>query len=76
MSSKIHNKVTRENSVQYKLEVLPDGRSIRHVIPYIQEFNTFAKGRWIGRELLEVLTRKTLLNSPFGNIFLVIIYVS
>ena len=59
MSSKLHNKVTRENSVHYKLEVLPDGRSIRHVISYIQEFNTFAKGRWIGRELLEVLTRKT-----------------
>jgi hypothetical protein len=31
-------------------------RSIREVKPYIQEFNTFAKGRWLGRELIEVLS--------------------
>lgn len=29
---------------------------VRHVTPYIQEFKTFAKGRWLGRELLEVLS--------------------
>ena len=28
---------------------------IRYVIPHIHEYKTFAKGRWLGRELLDVL---------------------
>jgi hypothetical protein len=31
---------------------------IRSVIPYVHEFTTHAKGRWIGREIIEVLTRE------------------
>lgn len=31
---------------------------VRSVIPYIHEFKTHAKGRWIGREIIEVLTRE------------------
>jgi tRNA pseudouridine synthase 9 len=33
-------------------------KQTRYVKPYIQEFVTFAKGRWLGRELIEVLTRE------------------
>ena len=29
---------------------------VRYVKPYVHEFKTFAKGRWLGRELIEVLT--------------------
>lgn len=35
-----------------------NNKFIRYVKPYVQVHNTFAKGRWIGRELLEVLTRE------------------
>jgi 23S rRNA-/tRNA-specific pseudouridylate synthase len=31
---------------------------IRSVVPYVHEFTTFAKGRWLGREIIEVLTRE------------------
>jgi hypothetical protein len=31
---------------------------IRSVIPYVHEFTTHAKGRWVGREIIEVLTRE------------------
>lgn len=31
---------------------------IRSVLPYIHEFKSYAKGRWLGRELLEVLTKE------------------
>ena len=47
----------QQQLVEYNT-VLVDGRHIRHVQPYIQAFNTFAKGRWIGREIIEVLTRE------------------
>ena len=43
-------------AAQYQLEKLSNGLSVRHVVPYIQEFRTFAKGRWIGREIIEVLS--------------------
>ena len=33
-------------------------RYIRHVKPYFQDFRTFAKGRWIGREILEIFCRE------------------
>lgn len=32
--------------------------NIRSVIPYVHNFVTHAKGRWLGRELIEVLTRE------------------
>lgn len=31
---------------------------IRSVVPYVHEFTTHAKGRWVGREIIEVLTRE------------------
>lgn len=31
---------------------------VRSVIPYIHEYTTHAKGRWVGREITEVLTRE------------------
>ena len=31
---------------------------IRHVKPYLHTYNTFAKGRWLGRRLLEVFCRE------------------
>ena len=34
----------------------PDG--VRMVVPYTHNFTTYAKGRWIGREIIEVLTRE------------------
>jgi hypothetical protein len=33
-------------------------RYVRYVKPYFQDFRTFAKGRWIGREILEVFCRE------------------
>lgn len=33
-------------------------RYVRSVKPYFQEFRTHAKGRWIGREVLEVFCRE------------------
>ena len=35
-----------------------NGKYTRYVKPYFQEFKTFAKGRWIGREVLEVFCRE------------------
>lgn len=50
-----------------KLSSKPEARAtyimkggVRYVAPYVHEFATFAKGRWLGRELLEVL------HSEFG----------
>jgi tRNA pseudouridine32 synthase len=31
---------------------------IRSVLPYVHEFKSYAKGRWLGRELLEVLVKE------------------
>lgn len=48
-------------SPQYNVSRSEDPTSatyfLRHVKPYVQTFETFAKGRWLGREILEVLTR-------------------
>lgn len=44
--------------VEYNVITDSDGKCIRHVRPYVQVFKTFAKGRWIGREIIEVLTRE------------------
>ena len=45
-----------QENPDYKIIIDNSGRSIRAVKPYIQEFVTFCKGRWIGREIVEVLT--------------------
>ncbi len=45
------------NIAEYNIET-KNNKVIRHVKPYVQVHSTFAKGRWIGRELLEVLTRE------------------
>jgi tRNA pseudouridine synthase 9 len=44
-------------AVTYTIEIV-NGIVQRKVSPYIQEFETFAKGRWIGRNLLEVLKKE------------------
>jgi len=44
----------------YNIEKYEDSRSVRSIMPYIHEYCTFAKGRWLGREILEVLTRNDL----------------
>jgi hypothetical protein len=56
MKRKRPNKADVAIAAQYQLEKLSNGLSVRHVVPYIQEFRTFAKGRWIGREIIEVLS--------------------
>ncbi len=47
-------KMNGRASVSYSIEKV-NGVVIRKVAPYIQEFETYAKGRWLGRTLLEVL---------------------
>lgn len=37
---------------------LRDSKCIRYVKPYFQDFRTHAKGRWIGREIVEVFCRE------------------
>lgn len=39
-------------------EIVAGERYVRNVKPYFQDFRTFAKGRWLGRELLEVFSRE------------------
>lgn len=41
---------------EYKIE--NEGRYTRYVKPYFQDFRTHAKGRWLGREVLEVFCRE------------------
>ena len=43
-----------QQPVQYRV----DAGGVRHVVPYVHTFKTFAKGRWVGREILEVLLRE------------------
>jgi tRNA pseudouridine synthase 9 len=31
---------------------------IRSVVPYVHEFRTYAKGRWLNRQLIDVLTQE------------------
>ena len=37
---------------------------LRYVEKYEYEFNAFAKGRWVGRTLLEVCTREFMAQTP------------
>jgi hypothetical protein len=52
----------READAQPNYEIIEDDRFsynggiARYVKPYIQEFVTFAKGRWLGREVMEILS--------------------
>lgn len=39
---------------EYEIET--GDRYVRYVKPYFQDFRTFAKGRWLGRELQEVFS--------------------
>jgi len=41
-----------------------DGFTMRSIKPYVHEFHSFAKGRWLGRELLDVLTLEFGAHSP------------
>lgn len=45
-----------QDNPDYNIVIDASGRCIRSVKPYIQEFVTFCKGRWIGREIVEILT--------------------
>lgn len=52
-------------SKKSKLEEAPnyvvnkvDGETVRRVQPMVQTMETFAKGRWLGREILEVLSKE------------------
>lgn len=38
--------------------------TIRSIKPYVHEFHAFAKGRWLGREIMDVLTREFGSHSP------------
>ena len=40
-------------NVEYKF----DG-NIRHVVPYVHEYKTYVKGRWLSRKLIDVLTKE------------------
>jgi 23S rRNA-/tRNA-specific pseudouridylate synthase len=61
------NKQKREKEESVKIEYvvrasdscssLP-ATTVRTVKPYVQDFRTFTKGRWLGRELLEVVNRE------------------
>ncbi len=43
---------------KYVISKEEDGILVRSVVPYIHEFKTFAKGRWLGCELLAVLCKE------------------
>lgn len=57
MSSRSKSTAQREQHCEYVI-ANDSGRYVRHVKPYFQEFRTFAKGRWIGREVIEVFCRE------------------
>lgn len=57
-SMKRTNVVKRPIHEQCEYEIVKGEKYERYVKPYFQDFKTFAKGRWIGRELLEVFTRE------------------
>ena len=51
-------KRSKQNNPYAEAEYNKTSDGVRMVIPYTHIFTTFAKGRWIGRELLEVLSRE------------------
>lgn len=53
MSKKVKKVAPNYSEASY---IITNG--IRYVAPYVFEFTTFAKGRWLGRELFEVLSRE------------------
>jgi len=44
-----------EDVVEYRVDPVT---GVRHVVPYVHVFTTFAKGRWLGRQLMDVLLRE------------------
>lgn len=43
----------------YEISIdLISGVVVRKVLPYIHEFQTFAKGRWLNREIFEILSKE------------------
>jgi len=58
---KQNQKFSKVSSIEEKVEYVYDD-DIRSVKPYIYEFITFAKGRWLGRTLIDVL------DTEFGGI--------
>lgn len=46
-----------KQNIEYDISV-HQGMRIRSVKPYVHTFQTFAKGRWLGRQLLEVVSRE------------------
>ena len=52
------HKRSKPNNPYAEAEYNKTSDGVRMVIPYTHIFTTFAKGRWIGRELLEVLSRE------------------
>jgi hypothetical protein len=47
-----------EYEVTIREDATGNREEIRRVKPMIQSFETFAKGRWIGREMIDVLTKE------------------
>ena len=57
--SKKIKQTASENHENCEYEIISSGdRYTRYVKPYFQDFRTFAKGRWLGREILEVFCRE------------------
>lgn len=55
-TKKIHTNKEQHSMCEYRIE--KEGRYTRYVTPYFQDFRTNAKGRWLGREVLEVFCRE------------------
>ena len=53
---KLHTQKEEHSTCEYRIE--NDGKYTRYVTPYFQDFRTHAKGRWLGREVLEVFCRE------------------
>jgi 23S rRNA-/tRNA-specific pseudouridylate synthase len=58
MTKSKHKPQKQKKQPQAPAQYRIDANGVRHVVPYVHVFKTFAKGRWVGRELLEVLLRE------------------
>ena len=52
---KSQQKSSKVSTIEEKVEYVFEDDGIRSVKPYIYEFITFAKGRWLGRTLIDIL---------------------
>ena len=57
MGKKINTQKSADKSQYVEASYRIEGNT-RHVVPYVHEFKTFAKGRWLGRSILEVLLKE------------------